>query len=73
VSGLAAALGVTGQSVNELLRGRRAASPETALRLARLFGDSPDFWLNLRREVGLWDAQAAIKDHVRQIKPLRVA
>ena len=41
VSGLAADLGVSRQSVNELLRERRAVSPEMALRLARLFGNSP--------------------------------
>lgn len=73
VSGLASALGVSRQSVNELIRERRAVSPEMALRLARLFGNSPEFWLNMQRSVDLWDAQAAIKDDVRHIKPLQVA
>ena len=73
VTGLANALGVSRQSVNELLRERRAVSPEMALRLARLFGNSPEFWLNMQRAVDLWDAEAAIKDDVRHIKPLRVA
>lgn len=73
VSGLATAIGVSRQSVNELLRERRAVSPEMALRLARLFGNSPDFWLNLQRSVDLWEAQAAIEDDVRRIKPLCVA
>ena len=72
VSGLASALGVSRQSVNELIRERRAASPEMALRLARLFGNSPEFWLNMQRAVDLWDAEAAIKDDVRNIKPLCV-
>jgi len=40
VSGLADALGVSRQSINELLRERRAVSPEMAIRLARLFGNS---------------------------------
>src|SRR6267142_2593266 len=44
VIGLAEAAGVSRQSINELLRGRRAVSPEMALRLARLFGNSPEFW-----------------------------
>jgi len=44
-----------------------------ALRLARLFGNSPELWLNLQRSVDLWDAQVAIADQVRQIKPLCVA
>lgn len=73
VSGLATALGVSRQSVNELLRERRAVSPEMALRLATLFGNSAEFWLNLQRSVDLYDAAAAIKDDVRHIKPLCVA
>ena len=73
VAGLAGALGVSRQTVNELLRERRAVSPEMALRLSRLFGNSAEFWLNLQRAVDLWEAEAAIKDEVRQIKPLRVA
>jgi len=73
VSGLATALGVSRQSVNELLRERRAVSPQMALRLSRLFGNSPEFWLNLQRAVDLWEAENEIKDDVRQIKPVRVA
>jgi addiction module HigA family antidote len=73
VAGLATAIGVSRQSVNELLRGRRAVSPEMALRLAKLFGNSPEFWLNAQRAVDLWDASQAIKDDVASIKPLSVA
>lgn len=73
VSGLAKALGVSRQTVNELLRERRALSPEMALRLSRLFDTTPEFWLNLQRTVDLWDAEQAIRSDVQQIKPLRVA
>lgn len=73
VAGLAAAAGVSRQSINELLRGRRAVSPEMALRLARLFGNSPEFWLNAQRAVDLWDAALAIKDDVDHITPLSAA
>jgi addiction module HigA family antidote len=73
VTALASALGVSRQSVNDLLRERRAVSPGMALRLSRLFGNSAEFWLNLQRAVDLWDANAAIKEEVRQIKPVRVA
>jgi addiction module HigA family antidote len=73
VSALASALGVSRQSVNELIRERRAVSSEMALRLAKLFGNAPEFWLNMQRSVDLWDAQAAIDDQVRHIKPLSVA
>jgi addiction module HigA family antidote len=73
VSGLADALGVSRQTVNELLQGRRAVSPGMALRLSRLFRNSPEFWLNAQRAVDLWDAARAIKTQVERIKPLRVA
>ncbi len=73
VSQLAEAVGVSRQSINELLRGRRAVSPEMSLRLARLFGNSPEFWLNAQRAVDLWDAAQAIKKDVARIKPLRSA
>ncbi len=70
VSGLAEAVGVSRQSINELLREHRNVSPEMALRLARLFGNSPEFWLNAQRALDLWDAEQAIKKDVSRIKPL---
>lgn len=73
VSGLAKAIGVSRQSVNELLRERRAVSPEMALRLSRLFGNSPEFWLNAQRAVDLWEAQKAIRSAMRKIRPLSAA
>jgi len=73
VSSLARAVGVSRQSINELLRGRRAATPEMALRLARLFGNTPEFWLNAQRAVDLWDAGQALANEVKRIKPLCIA
>lgn len=73
VSSLAAALGVSRQSVNELLRERRAVSSEMAIRLATVFGNGPTFWLNLQRAIDLHDAQAAIADDLRHLKRLSVA
>ena len=73
VSSLAQALGVSRQTINEVLRERRAVSPEMALRLARLFGNTPDFWLNAQRAVYLWEAARAIKTKVERIKPLNAA
>jgi addiction module HigA family antidote len=70
-SSIAEAIGVSRQSINELLRERRAISPEMALRLARLFGNSPEFWLNAQRAVDLWDASQALKEVVRGIRPLK--
>jgi antitoxin HigA-1 len=70
VSTLAQALGVSRQTVNELIRERRAVSPEMALRLARLFGNSPEFWLNAQRAVDLWDAEQTTGSRINQIQPL---
>ena len=47
--------------------------PEMALRLSRLFGNTPEFWLNAQRAVDLWDAAQAIKADVERIKPLHAA
>ncbi len=73
VSSLAKAISVSRQSINELLRERRSVSPEMALRLSRLFGNSPEFWVNAQRAVDLWDAKKTIKKDVARIKPLSVA
>lgn len=73
VAGLAQAAGVSRQSINELLRERRALSPEMALRLSALFGTTPDFWLNLQRNVDLWEAARSLRRTGARIRPLRVA
>ena len=73
VSSFAKALGVSRQTVNELLRERRAVSPEMALRLSRLFGNTPEFWLNAQRAVDLWDAARNIKSKIERISPLNAA
>jgi len=73
VSSFAKALGVSRQTVNELLRERRAVSPSMALCLSRLFGTSPDFWLNAQRAIDLWDAERSIKKKIERIIPLNAA
>ena len=73
IAGLAEAVGVSRQSVNELLRERRAVSPDMALRLARLFGNTAEFWLNAQRAVDLWETAQAIRKDVSRIKPLSAA
>jgi antitoxin HigA-1 len=73
VSSFAKALGVSRQTVNELLRERRAVSPEMALRLSRLFGNTPEFWLNAQRAVDLWDAARSSKRKIARISPLNAA
>ena len=71
VTGMAQALGVSRQTVNELLHERRALSPNMALRLSKLFGNSPEFWLNLQRAVDLWDAETTIEKEIQKIQTLQ--
>lgn len=70
---LAKGIGVSRQSINELLRERRRVSPEMALRLGRLFVNSPEFWLNAQLVVDLWDAAQSIESEMSQIRPLVAA
>ncbi len=72
VTSLADALCVSRQTVNELIRERRALSPAMALRLSRLFGNSAEFWLNAQRAVDLWDAAQAVGSDLKRIEPLIV-
>ena len=73
VASLARALRVSRQTVNQLLRERRSVSPQMALRLSRLFGNSPEFWLNAQRAVDLWEAERTLRKEVERIKPLPAA
>ena len=70
---LAEALGVTRQTVNELLRNKRAITPVMALRLSRLFGNSPEFWLNAQRAIDLWESEKRFEKELNQIRPLNAA
>jgi antitoxin HigA-1 len=73
VVSLAEALGISRQTVNEILRERRAISPAMALLLSRLFGNSPEFWLNAQRAVDLWEEKKRQGKKLRRIQPLNAA
>ena len=73
VAGLAQALGVSRQTVNELLRESRALTPLMALRLSRLFGNTAEFWLNAQRAYDLWEAQHTHQTEIKKIHPLKAA
>lgn len=73
VAGLAGALKVSRQTINELLRETRALTPLMALRLSRLFGNTPEFWLNAQRAHDLWEAQQLHNNEIKNIKPLKAA
>jgi addiction module HigA family antidote len=72
---LAEAMGVQRKHVNELCNDRRNITAATALILARVFGNSPDFWLNIQRRNDLWNALHSPKDRQRidRAKPLKQA
>jgi addiction module HigA family antidote len=56
---LALALGVSRRRVNELINGRRAITPDTAIRLGMYFGNDASFWMHLQVA---WDMHAALRD-----------
>jgi addiction module HigA family antidote len=62
---LAEAMGVQRKHVNELCNGKRDMTAATALILARVFGNSPDFWLNVQRRTDLWEAMHSPRDRKR--------
>ena len=72
---LAEAMGVQRKHVNELCNGRRNVTAATALILARVFGNSPDFWLNLQRRTELWEAMHDPREQARieRARPLSTA
>ena len=71
---LAERMGVQRKHVNELCNERRAVTAPTALILARVFGNSPDFWLNVQRRNDLWEAMHSPRERKRieRAKPLKV-
>ena len=70
---LADRIGVPYQRVNELVNRRRGVTPSTALRLAKFFGMSPDFWMNLQQRWDLYHAQLEEAGELRRIRKLRRA
>ena len=73
VARLATSLGVSRQTVNEVLRERRSITPVMALRLSRLFGNSPEFWLNVQHARDIWESEQRYKKELNKIKPLDAA
>jgi len=72
---LAEAMGVQRKHINELCNNRRAVTAPTALILARVFGNSPDFWLNVQRRTDLWEAMHSPREsqRIKRARPLNTA
>lgn len=59
------------QRVNQICRGRRAITPDTALRLAQLFGTTPEFWLNAQTAWDLWHAiHSERAEEIEKLEPI---
>ncbi len=72
---LAEAMGVPRKHVNELCNGRRGVTAPTALILACVFGNSPEFWLNVQRRSDLWEATHSPRERerIKRARPLTAA
>ena len=67
---LARALGVPPRRVNEIVHGKRAITLDSSLRLGRVFGQSPRFWLNVQTECDLRNAKQLVERVMREVHPL---
>lgn len=64
-------LGVSFPRLNEIVRGKRSVTPDTALRLERVLGMSAGFWLGLQTDWDLWHAmRSASADEIERLEPL---
>ena len=74
-SALAKAMGVQRKHVNELCNDRRAVTAPTAHILAREFGNSPDFWLNVQRRSDIWEAMHSPRERerIKRARPIGAA
>ena len=71
-SDLAERIGVPFQRVNRIINGKQGVTLDTALRLGRLFGTTPDFWLNLQRAWDLYELERSRDaEAIHRIKPLK--
>lgn len=73
-SAFAIRLGVSFPRLNEIIRGKRSVTPDTALRLAQVLGMSADFWLGLQQDWDLWHAmRGGEAAAIRHLSPLRTS
>jgi addiction module HigA family antidote len=69
---LADAIHVPYQRVNEIINGRRGITTSTALRLARYFGNSPGFWMNLQLRYDLYETEQDERNEINKIQTLKI-
>ena len=72
-SAMATRLGISFPRLNEIIRGKRSVTPDTALRLERVLGMSADFWLGLQLDWDVWHAMRGKgAAEIARLKPLRI-
>ena len=67
---LADAIQVPYQRINEIINGKRGITSSRALRLAKYFGNTPDFWMNLQLRTDLYDATRKEESILQRIRPI---
>ena len=72
---LASAMGVSRRTVNELCTSKRSITVDTALMLAKVFSNTPNFWLNLQQRNDIWAALNSPKRiaKIERVRPIREA
>lgn len=71
---LAIDIGVDARRINEIVLGKRSVTADTALRLARFFGNSPQFWLGLQNQYDLDVTEDRLGKRLeREVRPLEIA
>ena len=71
-SDFAVRLGVSFPRLNEIVKGRRGVTPDTALRLAKVLEMSPEFWLGLQLDWDLWNAMKSKQyAEIEQLEPVK--
>lgn len=70
---LAVSIGVPPRRINEIVHGKRGITADTAIRLARYFGTSEEFWMNLQSNYELRIERRALQETIATISPLEVA
>ncbi|MBW4641429.1 MAG: HigA family addiction module antidote protein [Goleter apudmare HA4340-LM2] len=63
-------LGVSNQTIQEVINGQRALTVDIAIRLGKALGNGPRLWLNLQQKVDLWDALQSHKEEYEQVMTL---
>ena len=73
-SAIAVRMGISFPRLNEIIRGKRGVTPDTALRLARVLGMPADFWLGLQQDWDLWHAmRSKAAAAIAELEPIRRA